>query len=92
LSGGANEKKCSIVKIAVTLGLLNAFTFMTYSFGFWFGGNCLAGTNVCLVNLTGHAYTAENVNIVFFGLLLCLLELSLIVPALKQITLGREAA
>lgn len=86
------DKLYSILKISFSLGTINGFTFLIYSFGFWFGGNCLTGTNICLGHVTGVSYPAQSVHIIFFSLLACLIELSTMIPALKQVTLGREAA
>ena len=52
----------------------------------------MAGTNICLTNLTGVSYINENVHTITFMLLLCLVEFTLLTPALKQVAFGREAA
>lgn len=58
LAGAKTEKIYSIIKIGLSIGLVNALVYVMYSFGFWFGGNCLKGTNVCFTNQTGATYTA----------------------------------
>lgn len=78
-----------IIKIAISYGLLNSIIYIIYCFGFWFGGNCLAGTNICLTNLTGVSYINENVHTITCTLLLCLVEFTLLTPALKQIAFGK---
>lgn len=58
LAGSKTEKIYSIIKIALSIGLVNALVYIMYSFAFWYGGNCLKGTNVCFANQTGTTYTA----------------------------------
>jgi ATP-binding cassette subfamily B (MDR/TAP) protein 1 len=81
------------MKYAVVAGLgmggVFGVMFASYALGFWFGSHCVEKTDVCN---TGQNYTAGNVLIVFFCILMAGFNFSQLTPALKKIAEGRQAA
>lgn len=68
--------------------MINSLVFFIYSLGYWMGEKCLSNSRICLYS----SYTPENVHVIFFCQLLCLLEFTTLTPAIKQIILGKDAA
>jgi len=64
----------------------------SYSFGFWYGSKCVLDTHDCPSYISKQKYTAGNVLVVFFSILMAGFNLSQVTPAFKKITEGRQAA
>ena len=79
--------------IGLGMGLL-FFTMLTsYSLGFWFGSHCVEDTGVCPARLNnGNTYTAGDVIIVFFTILMAGFNFTQLTPAIKKVAEGRVAA
>ena len=60
----------------------------SYALGFWFGSNCVEGSSVC----RSYKYTAGDVLIVFFSILMAGFNFTQLTPAIKKIAEGRVAA
>lgn len=75
------------------MGLLFFTMLSSYSLGFWYGSHCVEGTNVCPPRLNnGNVYTAGDVLIVFFTILMAGFNFTQLTPAVKKISEGRVAA
>ena len=70
------------------MGALFFSILASYALGFWFGSNCVEGNSSC----QNHTYTAGDVMIVFFSVLMAGFNLSQLTPAIKKIAEGRVAA
>lgn len=66
--------------------------FGSLAVSFWFGSQCIAGTENCSEEISGGLYTARDVVIVFFCLLRAGLSLGQLGPSLQKIAAGRQAA
>lgn len=65
----------------------------SYALGFWFGSNCVEDTNSCPSSLNGgNPYTAGDVLVVFFSILMAGFNFTQLTPAIKKIAEGRAAA
>jgi len=62
---------------------------LSYSLGFWFGSHCVEVSSVCN---SGRKYTAGEVLIIFFSILMAGFNFSQLTPALKKIAEGKQAA
>lgn len=71
------------------IGGLYSVMLMSYALGFWYGSHCVEVTNVCN---SGQEYTAGDVLVVFFSVLMAGFNFSQLTPALKKIAEGRQAA
>lgn len=81
------------VFIGIGIGSLFGFMLMSYSLGFWFGSNCVQDTERCPSRLNGgNAYTAGDVLIIFFSILMAGFNMTQLTPAIKKISEGRSAA
>ena len=58
----------------------------SYSLGFWYGSKCVLGTEDCPSQVSGQKYTAGNVLIIFFSILMAGFNLSQFTPAMKKIS------
>ena len=64
----------------------------SYALGFWFGSKCVEGSSSCLNGNAGDTkYTAGDVLIVFFSVLMAGFQLSQMSPAVEKITEGITA-
>ena len=63
----------------------------SYSLGFWYGSRCVIGTDDCPKDVSDQTYTAGDVLVVFFSIVMASFNLSQINPALKKIAEGRQA-
>lgn len=74
------------MKYAVIAGLgvggLYGVMLMSYALGFWYGSHCVEVTSVCD---SGQKYTAGDVLIVFFSILMAGFNFSQLTPSLKKI-------
>ena len=50
-----------VLKIGLSFAILNGLIFTLYSLGFWFGSNCVIGSNHCPPDISGGYYTTQNV-------------------------------
>jgi ABC-type multidrug transport system fused ATPase/permease subunit len=64
----------------------------SYSFGFWYGSKCILNTNDCPYEVSKQNYTAGNVLVVFFSVVMAGFNLSQLTPAFRKISEGRQAA
>lgn len=88
-----SDKKLNIiVRIGFSFGFLNGTLFLIYALGLWFGANCVIGSSSCPVNVSGKYYTIQNVEVVFFTLVVSCFGLSGFSPAIKKIAIGFDAA
>jgi len=71
------------------IGSMFCVMLMSYSLGFWYGSHCVEVDNVCS---SGQTYTAGDVLVVFFSILMAGFNFSQMTPALKKIAEGRQAA
>lgn len=75
------------------MGTLFFSILASYSLGFWYGSLCVEGASGCSPDLNGGIkYSAGNVLVVFFSVLMGGFNLTQITPAMKKITEGRVAA
>lgn len=75
------------------MGVLFFAMLASYSLGFWFGSLCVEGTSSCLNSNAGDTkYSAGDVLVVFFCILMAGFNLSQLTPALQKITEGMTAA
>jgi hypothetical protein len=58
----------------------------SYSFGFWYGSKCILNTNDCPSSVAKQTYTAGDVLVVFFSVLMAGFNLSQLTPAFKKIS------
>ena len=70
------------------MGVLFFSILSSYALGFWFGSLCVEGHSGCL----NQTYSAGDVLIVFFSVLMAGFQLSQLTPAIKKISEGRVAA
>jgi hypothetical protein len=61
------------------IGSMFAVMLLSYSLGFWYGSHCVEGTSVCN---SGQTYTAGDVLVVFFSILMAGFNFSQLTPAL----------
>lgn len=75
------------------LGIASFFFVMlsSYALGFWYGSRCVMGASNCPVSVTGGLYTAGDVLVVFFSIVMGGMNLSQLTPAFKKISEGRQA-
>jgi hypothetical protein len=64
----------------------------SYALGFWYGSNCVEGTESCSPSISKQNYTAGDVLVVFFSILMAGFNLSQLTPSMKKIGEGRQAA
>lgn len=65
----------------------------SYALGFWFGSHCVEGSSRCPPDLNGgQKYTAGDVLIVFFSILMAGFNFTQLTPAIQKISEGRVAA
>lgn len=65
----------------------------SYGLGFWYGSHCVEGSDSCPPRLNGgEKYTAGDVLIVFFSILMAGFNLSQLTPSLEKIAKGKTAA
>lgn len=57
----------------------------SYSLGFWYGSNCVEGNSSCPPSVSRQTYTAGDVLVVFFSILMAGFNLSQVTPAMKKI-------
>lgn len=70
-------------------GAMNA----SYALGFWYGSHCVEGTGSCPPHLNGDTtYTAGDVLVIFFSVIMAGFMLSQLSPSLKKISEGKVAA
>ncbi len=85
-----------MVKWAIFAGLgTGLFFFIQYcafSFGFWYGSHCVAGSYRCPVSVTDSVYTPGEATIVFFALFVGSFNFMQLVPNLTTIMEGLKAA
>lgn len=58
----------------------------SYSFGFWYGSKCILNTNDCPSNVSKQDYTAGDVLVVFFSVVMAGFNLSQLTPAFRKIS------
>ena len=75
------------------MGVLFFAMLASYALGFWFGANCVEGTSSCLNDgPNDKKYTAGDVIIVFFSILMAGFNFTQLTPAIQKITQGMTAA
>ena len=76
------------------LGIAGIFfvLYSSYALGFWFGSRCVVGASNCDEDMTGGRYTAGDVLVIFFAIVMGGMQLSQLTPAFKNISEGRMAA
>jgi hypothetical protein len=57
----------------------------SYGLGLWFGSHCVEGSGTCDPEISGQAYTAGDVLVIFFSILMAGFNLSQLTPAMKKI-------
>jgi len=78
--------------LGIGMGTLFLSMLFSYALGFWFGSECVEGTNSCPPSWNGgHVYSAGNVLVVFFSILMAGFNLSQLTPSIKKIAEGRSA-
>jgi ATP-binding cassette subfamily B (MDR/TAP) protein 1 len=73
-------------------GLFFFIQYCAFSFGFWYGTHCVAGTYRCSPSVTGSAYTPGEVTIVFFALFVGSFNFMQLLPNVMAIMEGLKAA
>jgi ABC-type multidrug transport system fused ATPase/permease subunit len=73
-------------------GLFFFIQYVAYSFGFWYGVNCVAENYRCTPDKAGQVYTPGNVITVFFAIFVGSYNFLQIVPSLMAILEGLKAA
>ena len=76
------------------LGIGGIFLVMlaSYSLGFWYGSRCILNTSNCPSDISRQKYTAGDVLVVFFSVVMAGFNLSQLTPAFKKIVEGQQAA
>ena len=89
----ASKNSCKY-SVYLGLGLASMFFVMlaSYALGFWYGSRCILGTDNCPYDVSGQKYTAGDVIVVFFSVMMAGFNMSMLGPALKKIVEGRQAA
>lgn len=69
------------------LGIAGIFFAMlaSYSLGFWYGGQCVIGSDHCPEDVSGQDYSPGDVLIIFFSILMAGFNMSQLTPAFKKI-------
>jgi ATP-binding cassette, subfamily B (MDR/TAP), member 1 len=81
------------VFVGLGIGSLFGFMLFSYGLGFWFGSNCVEDTNSCPSSLNhGSKYSAGDVLVIFFSILMPGFNLTQLTPAIKKMSEGRTAA
>lgn len=77
----------------IGIGATFCVMLFSYALGFWYGSICVEGGSGCSASINGgNLYTAGNVLIVFFSILMAGFNLSQLTPSLAKIARGRGAA
>jgi ATP-binding cassette, subfamily B (MDR/TAP), member 1 len=91
-----NLLKEKVLKWAILAGLgTGLFFFIQYcafSFGFWYGTHCVAGSYRCSTSVTGSVYTPGEATIVFFALFVGSFNFMQLLPNITAILEGLKAA
>lgn len=66
------------------MGLMFFAMLASYALGFWFGSYCAQGTTRCLNE--GNAYSAGDVVVVFFTILIAGFNFTQLTPAIKKVS------
>lgn len=76
------------------MGIASIFFVMlaSYSLGFWYGSKCILSTNDCPYSVSKQNYTAGDVLVIFFSVVMAGFNLSQLTPAFEKIASGRQAA
>ena len=75
------------------IGSLFFVMLAAYALGFWFGSKCIIGADNCPKQFhPDDGYTAGAVMTIFFSLLMAGFNMNQLGPALKSMTLGKQAA
>ena len=86
----------SSLKFAIYLGIGMGSIFLvmllSYSLGFWYGSRCIMQTENCPEDVAKQTYTAGDVLVVFFSVLIGGFNLSQFSPSLQKIAVGQQAA
>lgn len=64
----------------------------SYALGFWYGSKCILNTENCPQNVSKQDYSAGDVLVVFFSVVMGGFNISQLTPAFKKISEGRQAA
>ena len=57
----------------------------SYALGFWYGSNCVEGNSNCSSRVSGQNYSAGDVLVIFFSILMAGFNLSQLTPSMKKI-------
>lgn len=66
--------------------------FASYALGFWYGSKCVIGADNCILNDDMKRYTAGDVLVVFFSVLMAGFNLTQLGPSMEKIAQGKNAA
>jgi ATP-binding cassette subfamily B (MDR/TAP) protein 1 len=78
--------------LGIGLGALFLTMLWSYGLGFWFGSHCVEDTSSCPSSLNGgSAYSAGDVLVIFFSILMAGFNLSQLTPSIKKIAEGQSA-
>lgn len=92
LKKAANKSFQTSLGAGAGIGGLFSTLFASYALGFWFGSRCVIGASNCPESVTGGLYSAGDVLVVFFCIVMGGMQLSQLTPAFKNISEGRMAA
>lgn len=81
-----------IIYSSFGIALLMFVALSSYALGFWYGSRCILGTKDCPRNISRQDYTAGDVLVVFFTVVMSGFNLSQLAPAFKKISEGQQAA
>ena len=70
--------------IGLGLGIIHFAMLASYALGFWFGSYCAEGTSRCLNE--GNPYSAGDVIVVFFTVLVAGFNSTQLAPSIKKIS------
>jgi len=76
----------------VGTGLFFFIQYCAFSFGFWYGSHCVAGSYRCPPSVTGAVYTPGEVTLVFFTIFVGSFNFMQLVPNVMAIIEGLKAA
>ena len=76
---------------AIGTGLFFFIQYLSYSYGFWFGTHCIAGSNVCPTSVTGEHYSPGQFTSCFFTIFIGSFNFMQIVPNITAILNGMKA-
>lgn len=90
-----HEATKNAIKYAIYSGMGIAGLFFvdiaSYALGFWYGSRCVIEASNCSRDVSNQDYSAGDVVVVFFSVVMGGFTLTQLTPSFKKITQGRQA-